>query len=423
MPDPYDLDAERAVLHSYLVDPEQITLAPTEPDHYYNETHRRIRNGIFAVHEDGGVPDLVGVTDHLRTTGKLRDGDMETLLGVMNQEGIYAGQCYRYTKILRRMASFRKLNDIGNSLTRAAEMQTNDPEEVVTHAESLLKGVSEDTGDHSPSAYADEALQYLDGEVLKGTGYPGFDGRFGGIGGYVVVGGRPSMGKSAWLRNLLKNITAASKTKVALFSPDQAGRDVYAALATARSGVNFEKIRTGKATEQEKEEWKAALMALREHLHKQFVVDSRTYPLPKLEMRIRAAVEWGAEVVGVDYAQLIPVPGQEAGSYGQASAVSASLKRLTTSLGITIVSLAQLSRMVEADNPPRPHMRHLKSSGQFEQDADMIVLLWRPDYYESRRQGRPEYVRSEAEVIVAKNKLGRAGVMTMTFDSERMEFS
>jgi replicative DNA helicase len=237
----------------------------------------------------------------------------------------------------------------------------------------------------------------------------------GGLKGVVVLAARPSTGKSSLARDILRNLRGKGK-KGALLTPDQSGADILRMEASLASGVNLTRIKSRLHTLQEGERWKRQLHAIRDALPAQTVIDDRPLNLPSLTARIRNAIRWGADLVVVDYMQLVDVPGLRASEeYAAVTATSKMVKRLARESGVPILMLAQLNRSSEARSNPRPIMSDLRSSGQIEQDADAIIFLHRPDMV----SGDPI---QPIEVIVAKQKDGPTGMIQLLFKREFSTF-
>ncbi len=423
---PFNADAERAVLGSCLLDNSLVDLLISEvpEEAFYVEFHRRTYRAIAGVYQDGGDVDLVSVTDRIRHEPHFVAEDMPRLIHLGDSTPT-AAHFDTYARIVLSQHRLRKLVQYGNQIRSEATRTGADPDAVLAAAEAGITGLRVDTTNRDPRWYADEALAALDGdghEYVK-THYPSYDHLCGGLKGLVIIAGRPSMGKSSLARDFLRNIAARGE-RVALFSQDQSGSDVYRFEASLRSRVPFWKIRNGRATETEQAAWKKALQEMREDFHHRFVVDDYPYNLDALASRIRAAARWGASVIAVDYMQLISVPGTKVDRLVAANThVSKTLKHLQRELAIPILALAQLSRSVEARQNKRPLLSDLRETGQIEQDADTVAFVFRESYYEARRTGGRERPIEPAEVIVAKQKDGPIGTVQLAFRGEFLHFT
>jgi len=420
-------EVERALLGSMLIYPESYVLedflsVPTEA--YWRDRHKVIASALRRMIELSEDIDLINVCEHLRRRGELEQaGSVAYIAGATDDANTQNTQTYAAT--LRDLHQRRRLVDFAGETILLARSQATPIVEVLGRVEQDLTKVARTAEEgRSIDAYADAAIDGLDGD---GGGYfrsgiVELDQVTGGLKGLVVLGARPSMGKSSLARDILRHHQAGGR-KVALFTQDQYGSDIIAFEASLRSRVTLQKIRGKTAEAHEIQRWRAAIAEIREEYRGTFAIDDRPHNIFALANRIRAAARWGATLVAVDYLQLVDVPGVQGQNTVQATTlVSKTLKHLTQELEMPILALAQLSRAVEARNPPVPQLSDLRESGQIEQDAEAVVFLYRREYYEARSQGRGEAVQSQADLVVAKNKTGPTGTARVTFNSKYVTF-
>jgi replicative DNA helicase len=410
---PESPDAERAVLGAIFIDQDALGLVieTLRPDHFYGEKNRIIYQAIIDLDQSDNEPDVVSVTEHLRQAGLLdRAGSIPYLMGVM-EDNPGAWLIEQHADIVREKARLRSLLQFSQMVKGL--VSSGDPsEEVLNAAEQALANLEADASGSAPlvKMYADEAESILD-EKMGGyvqTGFYSIDRMMGGLKGVVILAARPSVGKSSLARDIMRNLRKRGK-KGALLSPDQSGADILRMEASLASGIGLTKIKGRQYTLEEAERWRLALHHTRDTLPKLTMLDDRPLTLPSLTARFRSAVRWGAELVVVDYMQLVDVPGMKASEeYHAVTAVSKAIKRLTRETGVPALILAQLNRNTEGRSNPRPIMADLRSSGQIEQDADAILFLHRPDY------GAPD-PDVPVDVLIAKQKDGPTGTIQLMF--------
>jgi replicative DNA helicase len=414
-------DAEEAVLGALIIDPTNLAAVSERlrPGDFYAEKNRVIFQAMVEMDQAGDTPDLVSLTEHLRKTRSLdKAGSIPYLMGLGDKApgGSYLAE--QFADIVIDKSRLRELVSFSQYVhTRAL----SGDEASAVYADATLKlgdlGYHDSGGGELHQRYADEAEALLEDEAAGyvPTGFVQLDRLMGGVKGFTVLAGRPSQGKSTLARDMLRN-AAARGQKVALFTPDQSGGDIYRLEASRLSDVSLAKVRAREANPRELERWRDALRGVRETFHLTFKVDDRPLTLPSLVSRARAAAQWGAELIAVDYLQLVDVPGLRAdGEYHAVTASSKAIKRLARELGIPILVLAQLSRAVESRRDPRPMLSDLRSSGQIEQDADTVMFVYR-----ANPSGNPI---EPVDVILAKQKDGPTGMAQLLLHKAKTTFT
>jgi replicative DNA helicase len=431
--DPYrnlhDEDVERALLGSVLLHPYDYVLEDflsVSTDSYWLQRHRVISDAIKHINEQDDVVDLVSLTDYLRRQGRLEDvGSIPYLTALAEQGSTDATR--QYATSINDYARRRALVDFAGKTVTMARDQASTLTEVIGRLEQELTLAARNSGvsERGVDGYADAALAALEDEGggRFTTGIESLDKVTGGLKGLVILGARPSMGKSALARDILRNQHNRGR-KVALFTQDQYGSDVISFEASLRSKVPLQRVKIKNVGEHELQAWRASLREIRDEYRETYRIDDRPHNIFELANHIRSAARWGAELVVVDYLQLIDVPGVQGAHTVQATTlVSKTLKHLTQELNMPILALAQLSRAVEARSIPKPQLSDLRESGQIEQDAEAVIFLYRQEYYQSRADGRGEQVQSYADLIVAKNKTGPTGTARTLFNSIYVTFA
>jgi replicative DNA helicase len=417
---PESPDAERAVLGAIMIDPACLSVVGEylRPEHFYVEKNRVIYKAMLDLDNEGKESDSVTLTEHLRQHGTLDAvGSVPYIVGLMEENpGAYLAE--QHAEIVVEKARLRALVQYGQAI--AARAQSGESAvDVMGAAEQTLSQLEAEASGVAPLTrqYADEAEAILNEEMggYVQTGFYALDRMMGGLKGVVVLAARPSTGKSSLARDILRNMRKAGK-KAALLSPDQSGADILRMEASLASGINLTRIKSRLYTLEEADKWRRHLHAIRDLLPSVTLLDDRPLTLPSLVSRTRSAIRWGAELVVVDYMQLVDVPGlRPSEEYAAVTGVSKAIKRLTRESGVPVLMLAQLNRNNEARQNPRPIMSDLRSSGQIEQDADAILFLYKPDMVS------PDAIQP-VDVIVAKQKDGPTGVVQLMFKREFSTF-
>lgn len=416
-------EVEAALLGATIIHPHDDVLEAflsVPVSAYWSERHRVIAEAIRSLNDLEIETDLVNLTDHLRRSGKLEAiGSAAFLIGVA-EAGSTSG-AYDYAQRLLELYRRRKLVDFAGESIKLARNLGLSMTEIKGRIEQSLTAAEVAGEEHRGiDLYAETAIGAISGGKTKGwfrSGIEELDRVTGDMKGLVVIGARPSMGKSSLARDILRNQVKAGR-KVALFTQDQYGSDVMAFEASLRSRIEYGLVKSSDARPDQKERWRRAVHTVRDEYRDTFLIDDRPHNIFELATRIRAAARWGAELIAIDYLQLIEVPGTRGDStLSSVTQISKTLKHLTQELELPIIALAQLSRAVENRNPPRPMLSDLRESGQIEQDAEVVIFLYREEYYRARSEGRSEDPESWGELVISKNKTGATGTARIPFTS------
>ena len=412
---PHDVDAEKAVLGSLLIDNEVLpdVASVLGRGAFYVERHRVIYDAITRVYDAGGPVDLVTLTDNLRTRGRLEGvGGAAYLVGLAESTPT-AAYARHYAGIVAQKAVLR---DIITTAQRAIAFAAGggEPEGIISAAQAeitslLVRGVR---GEFEPSALvASDTAEYVDWlsknrGVLTGltSGLPDLDRVLHGFqpGSLYVVAARPSMGKTA-LALKCAYAAAAAGAQVAVFSLEMPNRDLGLRIACAEGRVDSERVRRGELNERD---WQRLADALGRFanttMHFNDIAD---LSMNELRAKARAlAARNGVSMIVVDYLQLLSPEGGDRRSENRVQEVgkmSRGFKLLARELDVPVILLSQLSRQVEGRPNKRPLLSDLRESGSIEQDADVVLFLYRDDYYD------PESADvGIAEIIVGKNRNG-----------------
>lgn len=419
---PHSLDAEESVLGAVLLsaDAANVALEKLHADDFYKPAHQRVFEVVQELFDANEPIDAITVSEGLRRDGSLdRMGGIEVLTQLIDTVPSTSNVEY-YASIVEEHATRRRLMRVGGDIGVIAGNTTEPIEDVVDRAEQAVFAVAEkQVGDGlqvidellGPAIEQAEELHRNGSEVTGvSTGFRDLDRKLAGLhpGNLIVVAARPGMGKSALAFNVAQNVALAGNT-VALFTLEMSREEVVTRLLCSKGRIDSQKLRTGRLTEADFTKLSNAAAAL----YKQdiYVDDSPGLTVTEIRAKCRRLRRKpGLDLVVVDYLQLMNGSGQE-NRQQEIAMISRSLKDLARELHVPIIAASQLNRGVEAREDKRPRLGDLRESGAVEQDADVVMFIYRDEYY------YPEKVESKgvAEVAIAKHRQGSVGKIDMTF--------
>jgi replicative DNA helicase len=427
---PQNIEAEEAVLGSLLIDPDAIIRVATflQPEDFYVQRHGWVYEAIRDLHERREPADLVTLTDELERRGQLADiGGPALLTGLINATPTSIHVEF-YARIVERTAILRRLIDAAGQIAKLAYQDIDDVDEVVDRAESIIFGVSEKrvSRDLVPIRQVlDEfydRIEYLtahQGEIIGiPTGLADLDKLLGGFqrSDLIIIAGRPGMGKTSLALSIALQAARKWEKRVGIFSLEMSNEQVVQRLVSAETGIDSQRLRLGVIHE---DEWPVFVQATSLLSNTQIYIDD-TPAISALEMRTKARrlhAEHGLDLIIVDYLQLMRGDLRSDNRVQEISFISRSLKGLARELNIPLVALSQLSRAVEARHDKRPMLSDLRESGSIEQDADVVVFVYRDEIYNPDTE-----FPSIAELRVGKHRSGPTGIFSVYFKKELAQF-
>ena len=428
---PQNAEAEEAVLGSILIDPDAVIRVATilQPGDFYREKHGWIYDTARALHERREPIDFLTVCDELERREQLDQvGGPAFIMSLINAvpTSIHAEH---YARIVERTATRRRLIEAASQIAVLAYQEADDVDEVVDRAEQVLFGVSERrlTHDLVPiktilSAYYDR-IEYLtshQGELIGiPTGFGDIDKLLGGLqrSDMVILAARPSVGKTSLALSIAHNAAKKFRQRVAFFSLEMSAEQVVQRLISAETGINSQRLRRGDIDKDE--EWTRFMKAAGDLSETLFFIDD-TPGVSALELRTKARrlhAETGIDLLVVDYLQLMRGETRSENRVQEISSISRSLKALARELNVPILALSQLSRGVEARTDKHPILSDLRESGALEQDADVVMFIYRDELYNENTERR-----NIADIIVAKHRNGPTGTVALYFKKELAQF-
>lgn len=431
---PHNVHAEQSLLGGLMLDNstwDRIADMVTERDLYRRE-HRLIFRAIAKLADEDQPFDLVTLAETLERTEQLEAAGGLPYLGVIANETPSAANIKAYARIVRQTSILRQLIGAGTDIADSAyNPQGRDAAELLDSAEQRVFEIAEQQarggGGFQPiKVLLGRAVERIDAlyqrdEPITGlaTGFTDFDAMTSGLqpADLIIVAGRPSMGKTSFAMNMAEHAAIQSKRPVAVFSMEMPGDALAMRMMSSLGRIDQHRVRTGKL---EEDEWPRLTSAVNILAGAPMFIDD-TPALSPTEVRARARRlkrdQGDLGLIVLDYIQLMQVPGVTENRATEISAISRSLKALGKELNVPVVALSQLNRSLEQRPNKRPVMSDLRESGAIEQDADLIVFIYRDEVYHEDTNDK-----GVAEIIIAKQRNGPIGTTRLTFLGKYTKF-
>ncbi|MFH1616250.1 MAG: replicative DNA helicase [Planctomycetota bacterium] len=429
---PQSLEGEAAVLGSMILDPECIgqVVQTLHAESFYRVEHQILYDVLVGLYEQGCGIDLVILRDELKRCGRLDEvGGVEYLKRIAESVPSSVNVEY-YSQIVKDKFLLRGLINNVTDILNDAYDPTGSAGEKLDDAERRIFGITQQKISGSAVAIRElltEAFENIESREhshITGlpTGYRELDERTCGLqkGEMIIIAARPSMGKTSLALNIAEHIGADNKTGVAIFSLEMGRQQLTERILCSRAMVDSQAVRKGMCSDIQLRELTTAGSEL---LDKPIYIDD-TAGLTPLELRGKARrlkAQYGIQCIIVDYLQLMSLGTLRVESRQQEiSQISRYLKALARELEVPVVALSQLNRALESREGHRPRMSDLRESGSLEQDADVVMLLHREDYYHRGETDHPP--TNTAELIIAKQRNGPTGVVELLFNEKFTRF-
>jgi len=432
---PHSIEAEQAVLGSLLIDATawDHVADVVRGDDFYRPDHRLIFESIGTLAGSGKPCDVVTVSEQLERNNQLQEAGGIAYLGTLARDTPTAANVKAYAEIVRERSLLRRLIQVGAEITASVfNSEGATARDLVDRAEQGVFEIAESGTRGREGAVAVRTLLpavidqidewHTNPDKLRGlaTGFADFDKLTGGLrpGDLVIVAGRPSMGKTSLAVNMAEYaaINPSIRASVAIFSMEMPSEQVLTRMLSSVGSVPLGSLRSGRISD---EDWVRITGATSQLSDAKIFVDE-TPALTPTELRARARRikrEHGLNLIVVDYLQLMQVPGTKENRATEIAEISRGLKVLAKELACPVIALSQLNRSVEQREHKKPVMSDLRESGAIEQDADMILLIYRDEVYnkETTKKGI-------AEVDLAKHRNGEIGTFLLTFQGQYTRF-
>lgn len=420
---PHSVESEQSVLGALLLDNGAIARITIDAEDFYRSDHRLIWKAIAGLIDQSRAADVITVCSELEASGKLVEAGGMTYIGALAQNVPTAVNAHHYARIVRERAALRRVIAISTELADAAYSPlTQSVEALLDEAESKLLGISDArvtrTGDFRSAGEIVPAVVRRIDELNSNpgqrtgvaTGFADLDAKTSGLqpGDLIIVASRPSIGKTAFALNMAEEIALVEGLPVAIFSMEMSENQIVQRMIGSLARVDQHLLRTGRVHE---EDWPQLTQAWGRLNNAPIYIDD-TGALRPAELRARARrlarKLGGLGLVIVDYLQLMSGAGEN--RTNELSDISRSLKQLAKELSCPVVALSQLNRKLEDRTNKRPQMADIRESGAIEQDADVILFIYRDEVYDPNSPHK-----GIAEINIAKQRNGPIGTIDLTF--------
>lgn len=429
---PSSLEAERAVLGGIFLKPDSFgdVIEIVTANDFYKVGHKYIYEAMIESYNNGESIDPIIVTNKLKKLNKFDEIGGETLLYEIIDEVPTAANINSYAKIIKEKSILRKLGDVGTKIVEMSYDGYEDVDTILDKAEGLIFKISESKESKDVvsirEAMSEEFMRLEEVFNNKGvttgisSGFVNFDEKTSGFNpsDLIILAARPSMGKTAFALNLALNAAMKSEKSVLIFSLEMSSSQLLQRLLAVQSQIGLQKIRNGFL---EEDEWGrlgiASGQLVASNINIADVPNVNVLEIRAMARRLKAMNK--LDMIVIDYLQLIKGSGKSTDNRQQEiSDISRSLKGIARELNIPIIALSQLSRAPEQRADRRPMLSDLRESGAIEQDADMVVFLYRDDYYNEESEDK-----GITEVIIGKQRNGPVGTVKLRFFHEITKFA
>tara|TARA_B100001996_G_scaffold288558_1_gene228821 strand:+ start:288 stop:1694 length:1407 start_codon:yes stop_codon:yes gene_type:complete len=439
---PNDIGAEEAILAALFLDQDSFakTISIIEPDDFFNEKNKWIYEAELLVGERNEEITIPAVAHELERMGHLDTiGGERTLVDISNKFFTAVG-VETHARIVARDSVYRKIIQASSEIAQKAYEGGPNVKDVLSYAEGLLLGIksSDFSGDFTIiknllNKFLEDMDSEQEGELYESvrTGFMDLDQLLGGFkrGDLIILAARTGVGKSSLLLNFSRNAGVGSGATVAIFSLEMSGDQLANRLLSAEANVNSTRLRFGAHSETEEARIMHSMGILGEASI--FIDDSPMLNVPEIRAKLkRLQGDHGLDLVIIDYLQLLHGTKRTESRTSEISEITRSLKELARELNVPIIAAAQLSRAVEQRTPHIPMLSDLRESGSIEQDADVVLFIYREDVYtkfkdwQDKNIEKPDnqYPSNLAQIILAKHRNGPTGNATVRFNEETATF-
>ena len=419
---PNDIEAEQAIIGSMLTDRDAVISAieVLKPDDFYREDNKTIYEAILNLYNRSEPIDIITVRAELESMGRLDNVGGLEYLAELPEKVPTTANAMKYIKIVEEKATLRNLIKTANEIIELGYNPTEDVDDIMEGAEKKIFNIMQDKDQKGYSPLKDVLVEsftkleelYNRKQHITGvpSGFTDLDYRTAGFHGseLILIAARPAMGKTAFALNIATNAALRANVPVAVFSLEMSKEQLVNRILCSESMVDSNKVRTGKLDE---EDWtKLAEKSGRLSEGEIYINDTPGINIMEIRAKCRKLkIEKNIGLVVIDYLQLIQGTNKRNGSREQEiSEISRSLKILAKELDVPVIALSQLSRAAEQRPDHRPMLSDLRESGAIEQDADIVMFLYRDDYYNEDSEKK-----NIAEVIIAKHRGGSTGTVEL----------
>ena len=429
---PHNEEAEKSVLGAVMLNREVLfdVLEEVDADDFYNAAHKEIFNAIWELYKQNKAVDVLTVSEELKKRGVLQMVGGRAYVAQLTLDVPSTINAVEYAKIVREKATIRKMVLASEDITDKGYQASMDAKDILDYAEKSIFSIAQR---NQKSDYSDVQsvlltnIQDIDeaaknqGKVLgTPTGFKDLDDVLNGLqkSNLVIIAARPAMGKTAFALNIAQQSAVNGGSSVLIFSLEMSKEQLGQRLLSSQSRVEMTKLQRGNL---DKKDWERVNLALDEMQNAKIHIDD-TPGISMVEIRNkcrRLKADKGLDLILIDYLQLMSSPERSDNRVGEISAISRNLKLLAREMDCPVVALSQLSRAPEQRPDHHPNLADLRESGSIEQDADVVMFLYRDDYYNKENSEKP----GVCEINIAKNRSGPTKTIELTWVSRYTKFS
>jgi len=428
---PHSVESEQSILGSILLDKEAIiTVTETiKPEDFYKEAHKIIYECMMKLNNKNEPIDLITLTEELKKQGHLEDiGGISYITSLSTIVPTTSNVKY-YADIVKEKSVLRKLIKVSNDILNLGYDSSIKVEDILEKAEKQIFDISQEKSSEDFQAINSVLMDtydmieklYTNKEDITGitTGFEDLNKKTNGLQrtDLILIAARPAMGKTAFSLNLVQNAALKGDASVAVFSLEMSKEQLVQRMLSAQSHVELKKIKTGNLDEND---WPRIIDAMSVLSNANIYIDDTPgIKIGELRSKCRKLkIEKGLDLILIDYLQLMEGDGGNESRQQEISKISRSLKIIAKELNCPVVALSQLSRAPEQRSDHRPMLADLRESGAIEQDADIVMFLYRDEYY------HPDSERKNiGEIIIAKNRHGETGSAELVWLGEIQKFA
>lgn len=436
--EPYSMDAEQAVLGAILIDTncfDRVSGILRTADCFYIPQHKAIYTIIANLNLLNQKVDALIVAEELRRNGTYDEASGKNYLAQLAQSVPSVANVENYAKIIREKYYLRTLMDAASEMLKNAADEELPADTIMDAAEQKIYNIRQGTKDNEPTRLSDiitnevyDNLQKLTDPVLaaeyKGipTGFSLLDKYMTGLNksDLILIGARPAMGKTSFALNIARNVAVQAKKKVVFFSLEMGKEQLAQRILSTEARVESQKMRTGELTDDDWQRLAQATVSLNEA--ELYFDDTANITVPEMKARVRKMRD--VDCVIIDYLQLMQGTKRTDSRVQEVSEITRSLKLMAKDLKIPVITCSQLSRSTEGRGKShKPQLSDLRESGSIEQDADIVLMLYRETYYDEEKKETVVTDDNKAQVIVAKNRHGGTGEIDLHWNGSYTMFS
>lgn len=434
---PYNLEAEQSVLGSILIEPScmETVVAEINAESFFLPQHKAIFSSMMMMYTQSRAIDPVIIADVLAKNGTYDTAGGRDYLLQLAQSVPSTANIENYVAIVKEQYYLRSLVEISNDIIDKATGSDADASIILESAEQAIYNMRQGRDKNGPTKVSEVIVNDVYNNLALITGedkekYKGISSGFGMLDKYltglnksdlILIGARPAMGKTSFALNIAQNIAMGARKKCVVFSLEMTKQQLAERLLSAQAGVESQKLKTGELTDSEWERLGAAAGQFNDV--ELYLDDTSSITVPEIKSRIRRMKN--VDCVIIDYLGLISSATKKENRVQEVSEITRNLKMMAKDLNIPVICCAQLSRGTEGHGKNhKPQLSDLRESGSIEQDADIVMFLYREDYYRNdvAEDKQDEIDANKTELIVAKNRHGATGTIEMTFDKEFTRF-